>query len=508
MAAFKVGFRTDIAATLGPPVTPSDVIVTSIVAGSLKVDFDVNASHGNVLPDAAATLSSGPIVFAALRSDPIVSAAAGSTFAAAIAPTAVTASYSSDACANAAVICGSHATCTTKPTGFQCTCAAGYGTSPAANTAASCLQPTMTTALKPSGELMEPESSSVPIVPILVGGSAALFLLGASIAVCERRSHSSKGKVEVIETTQIDTIETPEEEETRPVLEQVPPIPMADAAVVSAPAAAATLMPTDVTTTLLMMQQQQNNFMQQSNLMQQQNSLQHAQQMEREANRERAERAAAQERADRQAGLERVNVHATQSAHSEASQAMQLNAAATTQALAATNVGVNTVIPIRERAPSQAVDTSGDSNVDSIIMDTTGDGKLDKIIPLDPSQPQPKENDSRPANRTTANADLQMEATVGLGEQLEQAKAAAAVQAEQMAAEVARLTAELQQHRAKETQRGETDTSRKLRKRLTRQLSEAQVSHANSTQQTDEMKPKELTDLSMNDRKDASNTKV
>eukprot|EP01047_Picozoa_sp_COSAG01_P033086 COSAG01_NODE_2420_length_7729_cov_109.231717_4_plen_369_part_00 len=368
----------------------------------------------------------------------------------------------------------------------------------------------MTTALKPSGELTEPEGSSVPMVPILVGGSAALFLLGASIAVCERRSRSLKGKVEVIETTQIDTIGTPEEEETRPVLEQVPPIPMADAAVVSAPAAAATLMPTDVTTTLLMMQQQQNNFLQQSNLMQQQNSLQHAQQLEREANRERAERAAAQERADRQAGLERVNVHATQSAHREASQAMQLNVATTTQALAATNVGVNTVIPIRERAPSQAVDTSGDGNVDSIIIDTTGDGKLDTIIPLDPSQqnPQPKENDSRPAHRTTANADLQMEATVGLSEQLEQAKAAAAAQAEQMAAEVARLTAELQQHRAKETQRGETDTSRKLRKRLTRQLSEAQVSHANSTQQTDEMKPKELTDLSMNDRKDASNTKV
>jgi hypothetical protein len=140
----------------------------------------------------------------------------------------VTASYSSDACANAASICGSHATCTTKPTGFQCTCDAGYGTSPAANTAASCIQPTMTTALKPSGDLTEPEGSSgdltepegssVPIVPILVGGSAALFLVGASIAVCERWSRSSKGKVEVVETTQTEIAGTWEEEETQPVL--------------------------------------------------------------------------------------------------------------------------------------------------------------------------------------------------------------------------------------------------------------------------------------------------
>jgi hypothetical protein len=325
-ASFKVSFETDMAAKLGSSVSPSDVTVTSIVAGSLKVDFDVHASGGNVLPDAAATLSAGPIAFSTLSSDPIVSAAVGTTFSTPIAPAAVTAAYNSNACANAASICGSHATCATMPSGFQCTCNAGYGTSPAANMAASCAQPApLTASLKTSadGSSTESEASSgLPLVPI-VAGASGLFLICASIAVFERCSHSSRNKVTVIEAA-----ETHDENQTVGLV-----VPMANAPVANVPTANASPIPADSgTKTLLLMQQQtamQQSLVQQQSMMQQQ----HMQHMEREAHQERAERAAAQERADRQASLERVHIH---SAHSEVTPALQAaNAIPTAEALAA-----------------------------------------------------------------------------------------------------------------------------------------------------------------------------
>jgi hypothetical protein len=330
-ASFKVSFEIDMAAKLGSSVSPSDVTVTSIVAGSLKVDFDVHASGGNVLPDAAATLSAGPIAFSTLSNDPIVSAAVGTTFSTPIAPAAVTAAYNSSACANAASICGSHATCATKPSGFQCTCNAGYGTSPAANTATSCAQPApaMTATLKTSagGSSTESEASSgLPIVSI-VAGAGGLFLLCASIAVFEKCSHSSRNKVTVIEAA-----ETHDENQT---LSQLV-VPMANAPVAKVPTANASPIPADPNTkTLLLMQQQtamQQSLVQQQSMMQQQ----HMQHMEREAHQERAERAAAQERADRQASLERAHIAVIEAAHSEVTPTLRpANAIPTAEALAA-----------------------------------------------------------------------------------------------------------------------------------------------------------------------------
>jgi hypothetical protein len=329
-ASFKASFEADMAAKLGSTVSPSDVTVTSIAAGSLIVAFDVHASGGNELPDAAATLTSGPIAFSTLSSDPIVYAAVGTTFSAPITPAAVIAAYSSNACANAASICGSHATCATKPSGFQCTCNAGYGTSPAANTAASCAQPApaMTAELKTSLDPTESEASSsgVPIAPI-VGGAVGLFLICASIAVCEKCSAEARNKVTVIEEAQTH-------DETQ-ILTQ-PVVPIANAPVANVPTANASPMPVDPGTskTLLFMQQQtamQQSLVQQQSMMQQQ----HMQHMERDAHQERAERAAAQERADRQASLERVHIH-YHSAHSEVTPALQAaNAIPTAEALAA-----------------------------------------------------------------------------------------------------------------------------------------------------------------------------
>jgi redox-regulated HSP33 family molecular chaperone len=131
---------------------------------------------------------------------------------------------------------------------------------------------------------------------------------------------------------------------------------------------------------------------------------QHMQHMERDAHQERAERAAAQERADRQASLERANILSIQSAHSEASHAMQLSAVNTTQVLAANNIGAMTTATNHQRAVSQSIDTSGDGKVDSVLADTNGDGKLDTLIPL--NQAHPKEDDSRSASHPPASGSI------------------------------------------------------------------------------------------------------
>ena len=96
-------------------------------------------------------------------------------------------------------------------------------------------------------------------------------------------------------------------------------------------------------------------------MQQQQQQQQHAQQMEREAARdrtERAERAAAQERADRQAGLERTHGQTTQAVaaqHGETTQAVAAQHGETTQAVAAQHGETTQAMQSQHGMTTQAV---------------------------------------------------------------------------------------------------------------------------------------------------------
>jgi hypothetical protein len=140
-----------------------------------------------------------------------------------------------------------------------------------------------------------------------------------------------------------------------PVGYQIPTMvaPVAPQAAMASPTPASL----DPTAILMMQQMQQANMM----MMQQQQQQQHAQQMEREAARERAERAdraAAAERADRNASSERTHGQTTQAVaaqHAETTQAVQSQHGMTTQAVAAQHAETTQAVQSQHGMTTQAV---------------------------------------------------------------------------------------------------------------------------------------------------------
>jgi flagellar basal body-associated protein FliL len=351
LPAFKRAFAIDIATAFG--IASSRVIVIGITAGSLAVAFTVAAATDGTQIDTSTMkgVLNQPISFPSISVEPQL-------------PSSITSQYSAPVIATA--VTATPVTTAVVPT---------Y-----TNTAPSAADPG--------------DDGGGGIIIIVAAG---VVLLGIAIAACWLCSRSSNAKVTVIGEVERASFETVERE-SQPAMTQSP-MPVASEPQANAPTANAVPTVGDPTAAMLLMQQQ--NMMQQ-NLIQQQNMVQqqHMQHMERDAHQERAERAAAQERADRQASLERANILSIQSAHSEASHAMQLSAVNTTQVLAANNIGAMTTATNHQRAVSQSIDTSGDGKVDSVLADTNGDGKLDTLIPL--NQAHPKEDDSRSASHPPA----------------------------------------------------------------------------------------------------------